>query len=48
MKITKSQLKQIIKEELSNIAEGGYMGHHDERSAEPEDWRSSPDLPEEL
>ena len=27
MKITKSQLKQIIKEELSNIAEGGDMGH---------------------
>jgi hypothetical protein len=27
MKITKSQLKQIIKEELSNIAEGGSMGH---------------------
>ena len=30
MKLTKSQLKQIIKEELSNIAEGGYMGHYEE------------------
>ena len=28
MKITKSQLKQIIKEELSGITEGGAMGHY--------------------
>ena len=30
MKITKKQLKQIIKEELSNITEGGAMGHYEE------------------
>ena len=106
MKLTKSQLKRIIKEELSNIVEGGYAGHGEERSGQmdassinsvidqvreattlfadlynglpddeskelfeeylnanvrlytqewqkersegPEDWRSSPDLPEEL
>jgi len=106
MKITKTQLKRIIKEELSNITEGGAMGHYEEtsdqmdassinlvndqvreattlfadlynglpddeskelfeeyfnanvqlytkewrkeRSAGPEDWRSTPDLPEEL
>ena len=29
MKLTKSQLKQIIKEELSNITEGGYAGHYE-------------------
>lgn len=28
MKITKSQLKQIIKEELPGIIEGGAMGHY--------------------
>jgi len=28
MKITKSQLKQIIKEEFSNIKEGGSAGHY--------------------
>ena len=32
MKLTKSQLKQIIKEELSNITEGGAMGHYEETS----------------
>ena len=106
MKITKQQLKKIIKEELSNITEGGAMGHYEEtsdhmdassinsvidqvreattlfadlynglpddeskelfeeyfnanvqlyterwqeeRSEGPEDWRSTPDLPEEL
>ena len=33
MKITKSQLKQIIKEELSSITEGGAMGHYEGPSA---------------
>jgi len=28
MKITKTQLKQIIREELSNMEEGGDMGHY--------------------
>jgi signal recognition particle subunit SEC65 len=28
MKITKTQLKQIIKEELRKLKEGGEMGHH--------------------
>ena len=106
MKITKSQLKRIIKEELSNIVEGAHAAHgektsdhmdassinsvidqvreattlfadlynglpddeskelfeeyfnanvqlyterwQEERSEGPEDWRSNPDLPEEL
>ena len=29
MKITKTQLRKIIKEELSNITEGGYAGHYE-------------------
>ena len=29
MKITKTQLRKIIKEELSNITEGGAMGHYE-------------------
>ena len=39
MKITKSQLKQIIKEELSNITEGGAMGHY-ERPSSPHSGKS--------
>jgi hypothetical protein len=29
VKLTKQRLKEIIKEELSNIKEGGYAGHYD-------------------
>ena len=29
MKITKTQLKQIIKEELSSMSEGGGIGHYE-------------------
>ena len=29
MKIAKTRLKQIIKEELNNMSEGGAMGHFD-------------------
>ncbi len=51
MKITKSQLKQIIKEELHKLKEGGYAGHHlpdsvYDREGEPEiasPYRDKPD-----
>ena len=51
MKITKSQLKQIIKEELYKLKEGGYAGHHlpgsvYDEEGEPEiasDYRDKPD-----
>ena len=33
MKITKTQLIKIIKEELNNVTEGGYMGHYMETPA---------------
>ena len=39
MKITQSQLRQIIKEELSNITEGGAMGHY-ERPSSPHAGKS--------
>ena len=29
MKLTKSQLRQIIKEELKTVLEGGYAGHYE-------------------
>ena len=52
MKLTKSQLKQIIKEELGrDLNEGGYAGHHLPGSAYDEEgeteiasrWRDKPD-----
>jgi hypothetical protein len=36
MKLTKQKLEEIIKEELSNLMEGGYAGHYGEESLNPE------------
>ena len=38
MKITKTQLKQIIKEELTNIAEGGPAGHYEKENFRTVDY----------
>jgi hypothetical protein len=40
MKITKQQLKQIIKEELDSVREGGAMGQYDGPTAEEETHRN--------
>ena len=34
MKITKTQLKKMIQEELSSVKEGGYAGHYDRETDE--------------
>jgi len=43
MKLTKSQLKQIIKEELENMSEGGFAGHYDPSERLPLGYKMPPE-----
>jgi len=43
MKLTKSYLKHIIKEELDSVEEGGYAGHFDPSKRLPPGYKIPPE-----